>query len=60
MGITVIICRKCWGQVEHEEGRRLYEDGGLSMARLLVELLKIVPEVRNCQEVKLIVYCVTQ
>jgi len=36
--------RKCWGQVEHEEGRRLYEDGGLSMARLLVELLKIVPE----------------
>jgi len=36
--------RKCWGQVDHEEGRRLYEEGGLSMARLLVELLKIEPK----------------
>jgi len=33
-----------WVQVDQEEGRRLYEEGGLSMARLLVELLKIEPK----------------
>ena len=38
-------CRKGWGEVEQEEGRRLYEDAGLGMARLVVELLKIVPQV---------------
>ena len=40
-------CRKGWGEVEQEEGRRLYEDAGLSMARLVVELLKLGPKVSD-------------
>lgn len=33
-----------WGEVEQEEGKRLYEEGGTSMTRLMMELLDIVRE----------------
>lgn len=36
--------RSSWAEVEQEEGRRLYEEGGLSMTRLLIDLLELTPQ----------------
>ena len=39
--------------MEQEEGRRLYEGAGLSMAKLMVDLLKIKTDVSIFAEIRI-------